>query len=206
LFYTIYQITNKVNGKIYIGMHQTKNLNDGYMGSGMLIQKAIKKYGIENFVKTIMFTFDNEHDMKEKEKELVTEEFLERQDVYNLCPGGKGGWGYLNKTGKNNSGRKHSQHTKDKLSKSKTGIKHTDKTKNKISYIMKTQRNTEEWKIILSINAVKKPENFSNTIKNSEKCKKQRSELYRKVNCPHCSKIGSYNTMKRYHFDNCKFK
>jgi hypothetical protein len=31
MFYTIYKITNNVNGKVYIGKHQTKDINDGYM-------------------------------------------------------------------------------------------------------------------------------------------------------------------------------
>lgn len=43
MFYTIYQITNNVNGKIYISMHQTKNLDDGYMGSGIMLRNAYKK-------------------------------------------------------------------------------------------------------------------------------------------------------------------
>ena len=73
-------------------MHQTKNLDDGYMGSGKLIKRAIAKYGIENFVKEILFIFDNEEDMKNKEKELV----IIAENSYNLCPGGHGGFGYIN--------------------------------------------------------------------------------------------------------------
>lgn len=47
--YTIYKITNKVTGKIYIGKHQTEDLNDGYMGSGKLLKRAQEKYGINSF-------------------------------------------------------------------------------------------------------------------------------------------------------------
>jgi group I intron endonuclease len=101
MFYTIYKITNKINGKIYIGKHQTKDLNDDYMGSGKLILAAIKKYGIENFEKEILFKFNNEADMNTKEAELVTEDFVKEDGNYNLCPGGHGGFGYINSSGKN---------------------------------------------------------------------------------------------------------
>ena len=96
MFFTVYQITNNVNGKIYIGKHQTKDLNDDYMGSGKYLRCAIEKYGIENFNKEILFQFDNETDMNAKEAELVTEDFCLRKDTYNICPGGQGGWGYIN--------------------------------------------------------------------------------------------------------------
>jgi hypothetical protein len=88
-YYTIYQITNKINGKIYIGYHETCDLNDGYLGSGMVIHSAIHKYGRENFEKKILRTLPNREAMYEAEAEIVTSEFIQREDVYNLIPGGK---------------------------------------------------------------------------------------------------------------------
>ena len=35
MYYTIYKISNKINGKIYIGSHKTKNLDDGYQRVGI---------------------------------------------------------------------------------------------------------------------------------------------------------------------------
>lgn len=98
MYYTVYKITDKINGKIYIGKHQTKKLDDGYMGSGKYLTRAIGKHGIENFQKDLLFVFDTELEMDAKEKELVTEEFCLRSDTYNLCVGGQGGFSYINRT------------------------------------------------------------------------------------------------------------
>lgn len=97
--YTIYQITNLIDGKIYIGKHQTSNIEDNYMGSGKLLKRAQSKYGLENFKKEILYIFDSEDDMNNKEAELVTEEFCLREDTYNICPGGQGGFSYINNNG-----------------------------------------------------------------------------------------------------------
>ena len=62
----VYQIENLVNNKIYIGKHSTSNMDDGYMGSGKLLIKAIKKDGIENFKKTILCFFETEDQVGNK--------------------------------------------------------------------------------------------------------------------------------------------
>ena len=102
--YIVYQTVNKVNNKIYIGVHSTVDPNkfDGYIGCGVDIfrpatyqnpktpfQFAVRKYGVKNFVRSIISTFDNEEDAYNLEALLVNEDFVRRDDVYNLALGGK---------------------------------------------------------------------------------------------------------------------
>jgi len=95
--YLVYKVTNRLNGKVYIGAHQTEDLNDSYMGSGTAIQEAIKRHGLENFEKEILFTFSNCDSMMEKEAQLVTLDFVQREDTYNSIVGGNPSFpkGYL---------------------------------------------------------------------------------------------------------------
>lgn len=95
MYYCIYKITNKLNGMIYIGAHQTSNLEDGYMGSGIYLRRAQAKHGLEHFTKEILFTFDTLEEMFLKESEIVNQEFINREDVYNLNVGGFGGFHYI---------------------------------------------------------------------------------------------------------------
>ena len=80
-----------MNGKFYIGKHITTHLNDSYLGSGKILKNAIKLYGVENFTKEILFTFDNELDMNTKEIDIVTEELVCDSMCYNIVLGGSGG-------------------------------------------------------------------------------------------------------------------
>lgn len=100
--YTVYKITNLLNGMIYIGKHKTENLNDSYMGSSKWLKSSIEKHGIENYKKEILFDFKTREEMDLKERELVNEEFVQRKDTYNLNTGGRGGWFACNSSGLNN--------------------------------------------------------------------------------------------------------
>mgnify|MGYP000373107906 FL=1 len=88
MFYTVYKITNKLNGKVYIGTHITHRLYDGYMGSGRMIKQAIQESGAENFEKDILYIYDNAQDMYDREAEIVNEAFLSDPNSYNLKRGG----------------------------------------------------------------------------------------------------------------------
>lgn len=92
--YTVYQTTNLTNGKFYVGVHMAPEndpLDIKYLGSGILLRKAIKAHGESNFEKTIIGIFDTAVDAFELEEMIVDEEYLTRSDVYNLTTGGCGG-------------------------------------------------------------------------------------------------------------------
>lgn len=90
MYHYFYKITNDYNGKFYYGVHSTEDLNDGYMGSGSLIRRLYKKYGISSFHKEILKFFDSEDEMFEYEHRFITEELVNDPNCYNLTTGGKG--------------------------------------------------------------------------------------------------------------------
>lgn len=101
MHYLIYKISNKLNNKIYVGAHKTNNKNDDYFGSGLLLKRAIEKYGKENFNKEILLECSNEEEMWKNEASIVDAEFVARDDTYNIKMGGCGGFDYINKYKKN---------------------------------------------------------------------------------------------------------
>lgn len=98
--YYVYKITNILNNKFYIGVHKSKDIdNDPYFGSGNAIRDAIKKHGKKNFIREILFEFLTEDAAFAKEAELVDPN---DRNTYNISPGGKGGWDYVNSLGLEN--------------------------------------------------------------------------------------------------------
>lgn len=94
LYNFVYKTTNLINNKYYIGVHSTDDLDDGYLGSGDLIKKAIRKYTKSKFIRHILFFCDSLADAYAKEKELVTEEVVMSNESYNLLTGGVGSKGH----------------------------------------------------------------------------------------------------------------
>jgi hypothetical protein len=91
-YHFIYKTTNLINGKYYIGMHSTSNLDDGYLGSGNRIRRSVRKYGKDNFKLEILEFLSNREDLAKREKEIVNEDIIRDKLCMNLKIGGEGGW------------------------------------------------------------------------------------------------------------------
>lgn len=88
-FHFTYQTKCLINGKLYIGRHSTNDLFDGYIGSGKLLKRAVKKYGYENFICTPLCFFDSYEELLEEERFLVTKNWCKKDSNYNLVEGGE---------------------------------------------------------------------------------------------------------------------
>lgn len=87
--YMLYITTNLVNGKTYIGIHKTNNLDDGYLGSGSAIVEAVEKYGKENFKREVLEFCNSYDELLELEKLYVNSDWVRDKSNYNLKTGGQ---------------------------------------------------------------------------------------------------------------------
>jgi group I intron endonuclease len=152
-----YLTINKINGLKYVGMHSTKNVNDRYLGSGLYISRAIKKYGKQNFICKILCFCETIEEAHINESVFIKKYNTEFPNGYNLSPtGGIGVPGChakqtiqkmsLSKIGERNPSkrgevqqkqrafqkdRKYSEETKLKMSRSHLGEKHSEERKQK---------------------------------------------------------------------------
>lgn len=181
----LYETTNLINGKKYVGLHSTDNLNDGYLGSGVALNHAINKYTIDCFHRVILHERNTREEIIQLEEKIVDDAFMTRSDTYNLRTGGR-------------TGVIHSMETRRRMSEAQKGISKSEETKKKISEFHKGKPKSEEHKKKLR---GPKSEEHKRNISESKKGKKQSI-----IECPHCGKHGGISLMKRYHFDNCPYK
>lgn len=125
----VYEITNLINGKKYIGKRSCHCPieEDKYMGSGTNLKRAFNKYGKENFHKRIIAICDTIDDAYKLEEKYITLAGAVKSDkYYNLAGGGRG-----TGVGENSPmwGKKLSEETKLKISKANIGRKLSEQTK-----------------------------------------------------------------------------
>tara|TARA_R110000803_G_scaffold20502_4_gene52693 strand:- start:91 stop:747 length:657 start_codon:yes stop_codon:yes gene_type:complete len=91
-YHFIYKTTNLLNGKYYIGVHSTNNLEDGYLGSGKRLRYSINKYGKNNHKREIIEFVDNRKELFLREEEIVNLNEVAKINCLNLRVGGSGGF------------------------------------------------------------------------------------------------------------------
>lgn len=86
----IYKITNKLNGKFYIGKRISSTFDSKYWGSGKYLKAAIKKYGLEYFNREILCWAKSKEELCALEKQYIRDTEAIKEG-YNIALGGDGG-------------------------------------------------------------------------------------------------------------------
>lgn len=129
----IYETTNLINGKKYIGQHKSEQFDPNYLGSGTLIRRSIKKYGFENFKVKILCKCNSYEELLEKEQYYIALfRATESDEFYNIVDGGFGGW---KKNGVSiKKGIKISKQARINTSNAHKGIRPSEETRRKMAY------------------------------------------------------------------------
>ena len=120
----IYETTNLINGKKYIGQHRASKFDNSYHGSGKLLIKAFKKYGIKNFKTIMLEECKNEKELNDKEIYYISKFKASISDnYYNVSIGGENWMTLVH----------HTNEAKRKISESGKGRIVSEETRKKIS-------------------------------------------------------------------------
>jgi hypothetical protein len=95
-YHFIYKTTCSITNRFYVGMHSTNDLEDGYLGSGTLLSRSIKKHGKENHSFQILEFLLDRKSLRNREAEIINEELLSDSLCMNLILGGQGDFSYIN--------------------------------------------------------------------------------------------------------------
>lgn len=136
----IYKTTNLINEKIYIGKDSRNKKN--YLGGGVCLAKAIKKYGRKNFKKETICECKTQEELNEKEIYYINlYKSTDSTIGYNLSTGG----------GSSAIGVKLSEETRRKMSMKRRGKKLSEEHRKKIALSNTGRKQTEYAKQIASL-------------------------------------------------------
>jgi hypothetical protein len=223
-YHIVYKTTNKTNGKFYIGVHSTDNLNDKYLGSGKYLLDAIGHYGKDAFVRETLSVHSSLEECLNEERKIVTHAEVENPMCYNLMLGGgmppvmKGKDHVLYGTTREDSRTRMLSDANP--SRGKFGANSAsyntvivyDQTIDKTIRISKNDPRYLNGELVcINKGKVTVKDNEGNFFHVEQNDPRYLSgELIHSTKgysftCPHCNKTGGI-TMKRWHFDNCKFR
>lgn len=138
-----YLTTNKINGKQYVGMHSTKDVDDGYLGSGKCLLQAIRKYGKGNFKRRRLCVCKTIEEAHRNESFFIKKYSTVSPNGYNLSP--KGGLGFHESFSEEIKQTMRENHADfSGVNHPKFGTHHSEESKEKISETKKTFFQTEE--------------------------------------------------------------
>ncbi len=87
----VYMTTCNINGKKYVGKYEGKE-TDLYLGSGKLLRRAIRKYGLENFTRIILERYQTAEETRLGEQYWISKfNAVDSDEFYNIAAGGEGG-------------------------------------------------------------------------------------------------------------------
>lgn len=88
----VYITTNNISGKQYIGQKKYVKGWENYLGSGTVLNKAIKKYGTENFSRLIIEECYSKEELNVREIFWIDYyDATNNKQFYNIASGGDGG-------------------------------------------------------------------------------------------------------------------
>ena len=128
----LYETTNLVNGMLYIGIKRLPKFKKSYLGSGLYLQRAVKKYGRKAFRARLLAWAYSKEELSKMEQRVIAEYRANygREALYNLAGGGYTGIVASAETRKRMSdawvGRVISEETKKRMSESRKGLKFSD--------------------------------------------------------------------------------
>ena len=172
-FHYIYK-TTRDDGRYYIGLHSTDDLNDGYLGSGTILQHSIRKYGCEAHTREILHFLPDREALKKCERELVNEDTLLVPLCMNIRLGGTdGGHVGLSEEGRArisaaSSKRRHSLESKAKTSAKLSGRKLSPEHVANAAASHRGLKRTDEAKQKMSIAKLGKPLSVEHIINRSK--------------------------------------
>lgn len=176
----IYKITctaGSFKDKFYYGQHTTSNLDDGYKGSGKLIQDYYKQYPLD-YIKEIICFCESQEELNKLEYNVI-HQWLGNPLCLNICEGGIGS-GFTHHTeetkkrlSESHKGKSPANKGKPAWNRGQTGIYHlSNEAKKKISEVHKGRKYSLEHN-----------KNLSNSLKGhvlSEETKKKISDSHKR--------------------------